>query len=757
MQDKTTRLEAASAETGLRINRKKLELMKMNTTANTPVTMTVDVKLKCLLTGVVLLSFVAFRGWGCSMTDHFTNGLLFFIGLCSLDIYWLGPTKTFNLRTLLISYIVYRLANLFMRPARSEFDKASRNVKSQQQKFLLEVLKQNSITKFSEDHGLKSINSVEEFLLTCPLTAYSNYKAYIDGIVENNSTDVLFPGKTDFFATTTGTTSGISKMFPKNTKLVEKYFNHAMLLLCSVLNQRSSTDKLVKLMVIRIGAMKSQTTLGIPKCPFSVRLSKHLPFYSSPSEVYDVTSERDCLYLHAVFGMADSGLGQISTVFSTVLLTFFKLVEKEWPNMCADIESGTLSNDLSIPDDLRDTLQKQLGNGNKVRANELRSEFKAGFHGILPRIWPQCSYVSCIETGHFKFAADFCRHQYLGRVPMTSVFHMGTEGFYGIRIDTVWEKPTVYTILGTCTFFEFVPSSDIDCPTPKTLLAHEVQLNEEYELVVTTPDGLYRYRTEDVVRITGFYNQFPIYTYIRRRGDYLNLQSERLPENLLSQVIERVSSDWQDMTLHEFVTAENRHVENITGDLSGKLFYVIFVEVHGGDSQFNTLQESKLIDGKLCELVHYYSTFRNKGTIQCLQLIQVNTGTFAAVKKELLSANPDSFIDQFKMPRIMRREKAASVDLIKPMMMDEPECILTVPAFAGLVVGLILINVAEVCFTYYFTRRRYSSMPKVNPRTKVYAVPDNQTKNLNLYLDMPTRNEGAWICPPKSGITATCV
>ncbi|OOY36395.1 hypothetical protein BOV89_12810 [Solemya velum gill symbiont] len=38
MQDKTTRLEAASAETGLRINRKKSELMKMNTTANTPVT-----------------------------------------------------------------------------------------------------------------------------------------------------------------------------------------------------------------------------------------------------------------------------------------------------------------------------------------------------------------------------------------------------------------------------------------------------------------------------------------------------------------------------------------------------------------------------------------------------------------------------------------------------------------------------------------------------------------------------------------------
>ena len=38
MQDKTTLLETTSAGTGLKINRKKTELMKINTTANTPVT-----------------------------------------------------------------------------------------------------------------------------------------------------------------------------------------------------------------------------------------------------------------------------------------------------------------------------------------------------------------------------------------------------------------------------------------------------------------------------------------------------------------------------------------------------------------------------------------------------------------------------------------------------------------------------------------------------------------------------------------------
>ena len=38
MQDKTTLLETTSAARGLKINKKKTELMKMNTTANAPVT-----------------------------------------------------------------------------------------------------------------------------------------------------------------------------------------------------------------------------------------------------------------------------------------------------------------------------------------------------------------------------------------------------------------------------------------------------------------------------------------------------------------------------------------------------------------------------------------------------------------------------------------------------------------------------------------------------------------------------------------------
>ena len=44
----------------------------------------------------------------------------------------------------------------------------------------------------------------------------------------------------------------------------------------------------------------------------------------------------------------------------------------------------------------------------------------------------------------------------------------------------------------------------------------KVSVGEMYEIVITTFEGLYRYRTDDVVKITGYYGTIPKYKFIRR-------------------------------------------------------------------------------------------------------------------------------------------------------------------------------------------------------------------------------------------------
>ena len=44
----------------------------------------------------------------------------------------------------------------------------------------------------------------------------------------------------------------------------------------------------------------------------------------------------------------------------------------------------------------------------------------------------------------------------------------------------------------------------------------KVEIGRVYEIVVTTWEGLYRYRTEDLVEIIGFYGTVPKYKFVRR-------------------------------------------------------------------------------------------------------------------------------------------------------------------------------------------------------------------------------------------------
>ena len=47
-------------------------------------------------------------------------------------------------------------------------------------------------------------------------------------------------------------------------------------------------------------------------------------------------------------------------------------------------------------------------------------------------------------------------------------------------------------------------------------MSFKVDVGKIYEIVVTTWDGLYRYRTEDLVEVIGFYGTIPKYQFVRR-------------------------------------------------------------------------------------------------------------------------------------------------------------------------------------------------------------------------------------------------
>ena len=61
----------------------------------------------------------------------------------------------------------------------------------------------------------------------------------------------------------------------------------------------------------------------------------------------------------------------------------------------------------------------------------------------------------------------------------------------------------------------------------------QVQEGKEYELVLTNVSGLYRYRLGDVVKISGFLNQCPIFEFQYRYNTVTTYSASDLKQRLI--------------------------------------------------------------------------------------------------------------------------------------------------------------------------------------------------------------------------------
>lgn len=66
------------------------------------------------------------------------------------------------------------------------------------------------------------------------------------------------------------------------------------------------------------------------------------------------------------------------------------------------------------------------------------------------------------------------------------------------------------------------------CQTREIFRTHEVRLDEDYEVILTTSGGLWRYRLQDVVRVTGWEQKTPRLRFLGRADGGCDLRGEKL-------------------------------------------------------------------------------------------------------------------------------------------------------------------------------------------------------------------------------------
>jgi hypothetical protein len=296
---------------------------------------------------------------------------------------------------------------------------------------------------------------------------------------------------------------------------------------------------------------ESRTSAGIPCGAITGLMAatqKRLvrKYYLSPrclAEIDDATAKYYTIMRLAV--PADAAF--LITANPATQLKLARTADLNREPLIRDIHDGTLRADLPIPAPVRRQLRPRL-KPDPTAARRLEAIIRD--HGrLLPKHYWNLSFLANWTGGTMGlYLNDY--PQYFGDTPVRDIGLLASEG----RVTIPVQDATPAGILDvTSHFFEFVPRDRIEEASPPTLRSHEVEVGQEYFVLLTTSSGLYRYDLGDLVRVVGFEGQAPIIEFLNKGDHICSLAGEKLTEHqvilAMSEVAQRLGTPVADFVL----------------------------------------------------------------------------------------------------------------------------------------------------------------------------------------------------------------
>jgi hypothetical protein len=395
-------------------------------------------------------------------------------------------------------------------PSYRRFRRASRDPQKAQWLKLSHYLSRNAHTAFGKAHGFGQIRSYEEFARRVPLAGYHSFEPWIERI-RDGETKVLTSDAVTHLVPTSGST-GARKLIPFTCGLQQE-FNAAVApwlvnLHCqcpgiaagpaywSITPAFQVADE--EASVVPIGFDSDTAYLGGNRR----RLAEAI--MAVPNDVQRARTPEEFRYQTLLHLLRCPELRLISVWHPSFLTLLLDALPSYWTALL----DGIIPVGTKPPRSLVE------------RAEELRSADP--FHPEM--IWPRLKVISCWGEGN----AELTIAELQRRFPSTRIQRKGllaTEAF------VTFPFAHRHVLAVTSHFFEFIDSNG------EAHLAHELKPGEPYEVVVTTGGGLYRYRLQDSVLVTGSLQKTPALRFCGRLGNVSDRFGEKISEGFVNSIV----------------------------------------------------------------------------------------------------------------------------------------------------------------------------------------------------------------------------
>lgn len=441
-------------------------------------------------------------------------------------------------------------------------DTVTRNPNAVQGEVLTAILARNSSTEYLRRLGLSGCTNRDIFKRTAPLVTYEDLQPDIQRIANGDKSPILSSHPVSEFLTSSGTSAGERKLMPT---IADEFERRSLLysLLMPVMNQYVDGLDDGKGLYFLFVKSETKTPGGLLARPVLTSYYKSEWFrrqaevagnqYTSPVEAVLCQDVVQSMYSQLICGLVQRGeVVRVGAVFASGFLRAIRFLQERWPQLVEDIKERKLISGMVTDANLRSVVEAVMSrsgaSGGAAAAAEIESECrKANWQGIIKRLWPRAKYVDVIVTGsmaQYIPTLDF----FAGGLPLVSTMYASSECYFGLNLTPLSPPSSVsYTLLPNMAYFEFLPLSEE--PSPSNLVdLVDVQVGKDYELVITTYAGLYRYRVGDVLRVTGFHNKAPQFSFVCRKNVVLTIDSDKTDEDTLQRAIKAATSKHLDAT-----------------------------------------------------------------------------------------------------------------------------------------------------------------------------------------------------------------
>lgn len=544
--------------------------------------------------------------------------------------------------------------------------KGKSKIRETQEKILLEILKTNKNTEYlkifeTESQILNAENEkelIEKFQNKIPIVNYEDIKEFVER-EKSGESNVLLSDKIKLFELTSGSTSDV-KYIPYTEKFLKSYMNGVFSWIYNLYQNNKrlffgssywSVSPILKREAVTSGGIR----VGIEDdTSYFDKISGFFlnKLFTVPKEIKNIQNMEDFLLITAVFLLLSENLAMISVWSPSFLMILLDFIEKNHKVICQIVKSEDLGteffadknlgnkkyfqiiqkkyrklwkknrskflinyfekyekNILSKNDKTQNLEITEKNNENKFIAENKNLKTKLG-NKIVENfvdysvIWEKLSLVSCwADSDSYEIFIKLKEKLNPNKKNINLKFQgkglMSTECIVSFPLENVKNgSVAAYNSF----FYEFIQVSDDKLENRSPKLLDELELGERYCVVVTTNAGLYRYNTNDIIEVTGFYHKIPIVKFVGRINNFSDIVGEKLKNSFVEkQVLTTLEENNIKGEFLLFAPVRNE---------IGEIFYTLFLEIKKDGRKFNWKQIENEMNSSLCKAFHYEYAYK---------------------------------------------------------------------------------------------------------------------------------------------------